>query len=346
MKTRAAILYKINEPLTIQEIEIPKLTAGQVLVKIAYSGVCRTQLNEMQGLKGEDKFLPHTLGHEASGIVEEVGPQVNKVKAGDHVVATWIQGSGMNVPSVKYTGDKNKVINSGAISTFMERAIISENRLVKIPSEMSLRSAALLGCALPTGAGIVFNSLNGQNFNSIAIFGIGGIGLSAIIAAKAKEIPCIVAIDVKDEKLDQACELGATHIVNAWQADPVAEVMKITENKGVDCSIECAGNKEAMEAAFKITRYNGGLCVLAGNLRHGETISIDPMDLIRGKKLIGTWGGETNPDEDIPFYASQYLSGKLQLDKLITHEYTLDEMNTACEDLAQRRLGRAVVRMY
>ena len=151
MKTRAAILYKINEPLTIQEIEIPKLTAGQVLVKIAYSGVCRTQLNEMQGLKGEDKFLPHTLGHEASGIVEEVGPQVNKVKAGDHVVATWIQGSGMNVPSVKYTGDKNKVINSGAISTFMERAIISENRLVKIPSEMSLRSAALLGCALLQG---------------------------------------------------------------------------------------------------------------------------------------------------------------------------------------------------
>src|ERR1700690_1240996 len=137
MKTNAAILYRINKPLVIEAIEIPRLSAGQVLVKIAYSGICRSQINEIKGLKGEDKFLPHTLGHEGSGIVEEIGAGVLKVKPGDHVVATWIQGSGMNVPSSQYKNNKNIAINSGAISTFMERSIISENRLVKIPPEMS-----------------------------------------------------------------------------------------------------------------------------------------------------------------------------------------------------------------
>jgi S-(hydroxymethyl)glutathione dehydrogenase/alcohol dehydrogenase len=227
----------------------------------------------------------------------------------------------------------------------MERAIISENRLVKIPAEISLRSAALLGCALPTGAGIVLNKLKYNSIKSIAIFGVGGIGLSAILAAQTAELPCIIAIDVVDDKLSQAKNLGATHIVNSKQIDAVAEVMKITENKGVDLAIECAGSKQTMEAAFRVTRYNGGSCVLAGNLRHGETIAIDPMDLIRGKKLSGSWGGDTDPDHDIPIYASQYMSGKLKLDQLITHEYKLDQINTACKDLEEKRLGRAVVNM-
>src|ERR1700692_3777356 len=145
MKTKAAILYQVNKPLVLEEIEIPRLVHGQVLVKIIYSGLCHTQIDEIKGLKGEDKFLPHTLGHEGSGIVEDTGSGVTKVKTGDHVVATWIQGTGAHVPSTTYIHSRDKTINSGAISTFMDRAVISENRLVKIPAEMPLRSAALLG---------------------------------------------------------------------------------------------------------------------------------------------------------------------------------------------------------
>ena len=158
MKTKAAVLYETNKPLVIEEVEIPKLKDGQVLVKVLFSGVCGSQLNEIKGLKGEDKYLPHLLGHEGSGIVEEVGSKVTKVKKGDYVVLCWIKGSGLDAPSCQYTKDNIK-INSGAITTFNQYSIISENRLFKIPKEVPPYVAALLGCAIPTGAGIIKNEI-------------------------------------------------------------------------------------------------------------------------------------------------------------------------------------------
>src|ERR1700733_5747059 len=152
MKTEAAILSKLNTPLEIWEIEIPRLLPGQVLVKMAYSGLCHSQLNEIKGLKGEDKFLPHTLGHEGSGIVESIGANVTKVKSGDPVVLTWLKGSGAEVLGTQYLS-KHGTVNSGPISTFLSYAIISENRVVQIQRHMPLKEAALLGCAIPTGAG-------------------------------------------------------------------------------------------------------------------------------------------------------------------------------------------------
>ena len=151
MKSKAALLTKIGMPLQIVELDLPELKPGQVLVKVEFSGICHTQLNEIRGRKGEDKFLPHTLGHEGSGIVEAVGPEVRKVRAGETVVLTWIQGEGMNVPSAQYLMSDGSKVNSGAISTFMDYAVISENRVVPVKKGMSLRELPLLGCAIPTG---------------------------------------------------------------------------------------------------------------------------------------------------------------------------------------------------
>ncbi len=343
MKTRAAILSQINQPLEIDELIIPELKCGQVLVKIAYSGVCHSQLNEIRGLKGEDKFLPHTLGHEGSGIVMEVGADVQKVQAGDPVVLTWIKGSGLDIPATQYHRHDGSIVNSGAISTFMEYAVISENRLVSIPKEMPLKEATLLGCAIPTGAGIVMNTARVQPGNSVAVFGVGGIGLSAILAAKMIGASVIIAVDILEQKLIQAKEIGATHIINATHQDVLDTIQKITGGQGVDFAIEAAGQRETMETAFKSVKDRGGLSILAGNLPAGQKICIDPFDLIKGKRVIGTWGGETDPDRDIRNYVDNFLSEKLNLKFFTSDICRLNKINDAVGDLASGKVNRPLI---
>ena len=344
MQTEAAVLFELNQPLRLLTLTIPDLKPGQVLVEVAYSGVCHSQLLEMRGKRGPDHFLPHTLGHEGSGTVLEVGPGITKVKPGDRVVLSWIKGSGANVPSLVYQSLEGP-INSGAISTFMRRTVTCENRITPIPPTMPLREAALLGCAIPTGAGIVLNTARVRAGNSVAVFGVGGIGLSAVLAANLVNATTIIAIDVFDEKLEQAHRVGASHQINARQQDPLATILEITCGRGVDYAIEAAGKRETMEAAFQAVRDSGGLCVLAGNLPHGERISLDPFDLIRGKRIVGSWGGETDPDRDIPRYAELHLSGVLRLDALTTRCYRLADINRALDDLEQGVVGRALIDM-
>ena len=274
MKTKAAVLCGINKELQIEELEIPQLKPGQVLVKIAYSGVCHSQLNEIKGLKGEDKFLPHTLGHEGSGVVEAISTGVKKVKEGDRVVLTWIKGNGAD---------------------------------------------------------------------TVAIFGIGGIGLSALLAAILKQASLIIAIDIFDNKLDSALQLGATHVINAKKQDILSEILRITDKQGVDYAIECAGIKESMDIAFSSVRDKGGTCIIVGNLPYKECISINPFDLIKGKNIIGTWGGETQPDRDIPIYVDLFLSGKFNLVKMIGQIYGLKDINRALYKLKEGCKGRILL---
>jgi S-(hydroxymethyl)glutathione dehydrogenase/alcohol dehydrogenase len=343
-QTDAAVLFELNKPLRLVTLEIPELKPGQVLVDVAYSGVCHSQLLEVHGKRGQDRFLPHTLGHEGSGTVLEVGSDVTKVKPGDRVVLSWIKGSGADVSSTIYQSSTGP-INSGAISTFMHQMVTCENRVTPIPDTMPLREAALLGCAIPTGAGIILNTARVRPGSSVAVFGVGGIGLSAVLAASLMNATVIIAVDVFDHKLEQARQIGATHVINAHRQDPLATILEITGGRGVDYSLEAIGRLETMETAFQSVRDNGGLCVLAGNLSHGERISLDPFDLIKGKRIVGTWGGESQPDRDIPLYVDLYMAGKLKLDMLITHEYRLEDINQALDDLEQGKVGRALVVM-
>lgn len=344
MKSLSAILESINQPLKIIELDTPSLNEGQVLVKIAYTGLCHSQLNEIQGKKGEDKFLPHTLGHEASGVVLEVGKGVTKVKPGDHVVASWIKGKGINAPTAQYLYGK-QIVNSGAISTFMTHAVISENRLIPIDKNLPLKYAALLGCALPTGIGIIINTLKLRPGSSIAIFGLGGIGMSALIGAKLMYASEIIAIDVMEDKLNLAQKLGATHTINAKENNVFEKVMQFTANQGVDYSVEAAGHPQAMEQAFKIIKNSSGLCVIAGNLQHNQTIQINPYELILGKKIIGTWGGESQIDRDVLLYSKLLKESKINLAPLISHEYKLTQINEAMNLLNEGKSIRCLINL-
>lgn len=342
--TNAAILVETGAPLQLIELRGPPPGPGQILVDVAYSGVCHSQLNEVRGRRGPDRYVPHTLGHEGSGVVVEIGAGVTKVRRGDHVVLSWIKGSGADVPSMRYTGPSGP-INSGAISTFMRRTLASENRITAISRDVPLREAALLGCAVPTGGGIVRNSAAIQPGQSIAVFGVGGIGAAAVMVAAAAGATPIIAVDVLEAKLGQARRLGATVTVNARESEPLRAILEATQGLGVDLSIEASGSPRVMEIAFRAARTGGGLCVVAGNPRPNEHMSIDPYDLIRGKRLLGSWGGDTVPDRDIPDYAGQFLAGTLPLGSMDLHDYALADINRALDDLEAGKVGRALIDM-
>jgi S-(hydroxymethyl)glutathione dehydrogenase / alcohol dehydrogenase len=341
VQTKAAILFQTGCPLELVDLTLPPLKPGQILVEIATSGICRSQLNEVRGIKGPDRYLPHTLGHEGAGTVLETSSGVYKVKPGDRVVLSWIKGSGAEVPSTVYQSGDGP-INSGAISTFMHNTITCENRVTPIPDSMPFPEAALLGCALPTGAGAVLNSAGIRPGNSVAVFGCGGVGLSAIAGAKLTNAYPVVAIDIFDHKLEQAKRIGASHTINAENEEPLVRLLALTGGKGFDCAIESAGVVQAMETAVEVI-HSKGIVVLTGNLPAKKKISLDPFDLIRGKRIVGTWGGETDPDSDIPKYVKMFQSGSLPLSKLITHTYTLSNINMALDDLASGNVGRALI---
>lgn len=343
MKTmNAAILFEQNQPLRIEAVSIPDLREGQILVKIHHSGVCHSQLNEIRGEKGPDKYLPHTLGHEGAGVVESIGEGVTKIKKGDHVVLSWIKSGGINAVAPEYYLGTQR-INSGQLSTFNEYTVTSENRITLIDKKMPLDKAALIGCAVATGMGSVFNDAKLNPGETIAVFGIGGIGLSAVHASAISKASIIIAVDVSLAKLEKARAMGATHIINANDRNIESRIQEITSGKGVDYAIEAAGRKLTMEEAFRSVRDNGGRTIIVGNLPQGEQISIDPFALICGKQISGSWGGSTNPDKDFPHYVDLYLSGTLRLDDIMTHRFQLKDINKAFELLEKGEIGRGII---
>lgn len=343
MKTKAAVLFEIDQPLQFLELETPSLQKGQVLVKILYTGICRSQINEIKGLKGKDNYLPHTLGHEGAGIVLECGEGVTKVKPGDPVIVTWIKGRGLDAAPIIYKGPQGEKINSGPISTFLEYGVIGENRLVPISPDFPLREASLFGCAIPTGAGIVLNDLKISPKSSVAIFGIGGIGASALLAASSQDPAQLIAIDAEDSKLEFAKQLGATHTINAKSNNVAHAIFELTNGQGVDFAIEAVGQKNVMEMAFKSVKDKGGLCALAGNVAKGICIECDPFDFIKGKKLIGSWGGGVDPDRDIPVFLEHFMKNRAKLESLVSQIFPLAEINQAIRLMEQQKAARILI---
>lgn len=340
---KAAILYELNKPLKIDNIKLSTLKRGQVLIKLAYSGVCHSQLMEARGKRGKDNFLPHLLGHEATGIVQDTGYDVSKVKIGDKVVLGWIKGEGINAEPAKYSNASGITINSGGVTTFNEYSIVSENRLVKLHNEVPFDIGVLFGCAIPTGAGIVINEIQPTDNSTIAIYGLGGIGLSALMATSIFNCSKIIAIDIEESKLALSKEFGATHTINSKTENILEKVLMITGGQGIDYAVEASGLVSVIELAFKSVKNSGGLCVFASHPKAGDVIKLDPFDLISGKQIKGSWGGSCNPDIDLPKFFQLYLNGKLPLEKLLDKRYTLEDINEALDDLEHRKVSRPLI---
>lgn len=342
---KAAILVEQKKPLVIDEVELPAdLSCGQVLVKVAYSGICGSQLGEIDGAKGPDAYLPHLLGHEASGHVIATAPGVKKVKTGDHVVLHWMKGSGIEADPPAYSWQGRRV-NAGWITTFNEYAIVAENRLTPIPEEVDGRIAALFGCAVTTGLGVVINNAQVKPGESVVVLGAGGVGLNVIQGAALVSAWPIIGIDLHDNRLALAREMGATHVLNAGACNLREEIRKIAGAAGVDVVVDNTGIPAMIELAYELTGPKGRV-VLVGVPKKGNTVSIYSLPLHFGKVLTGSHGGETNPTEDIPRYLRMLDAGKLSLERLITNDFPLERINDAIAMMRSGEMaGRCMVRM-
>jgi len=339
MKTIAAVLIKPKEDLKICHLEIPKLKAGQVLVKIHYSGVCGSQLNEIDGLKGPDYYLPHCLGHEASGEVMETGPEVTKVKPDDRVVLSWIAGSGKNVPSTRYKLG-SKFVNAGAVTTFMNYAVVSENRVSKLNGKLSFRDGALLGCAIPTAIGSLIHTAKVKKGESAIVFGLGGIGTAVMMAANALKLNPVFGLDCKAQRVLLAKNLDLS---NVFLNDSMEQELEKQKINGFDYAFVCAPSVEAMSLSLKYIRPRGGKSIIIGNAPKGQALTLDPGQFNLGKQLLGCWGGDCQPDKDFDSFSKLHLKGDFDFSKLIGKEYSLEKINQAISDLRSGLVLRPLI---
>lgn len=341
LTTQAAILTAQNAPLAVAEVGVPELAPGQVLVRVEASGICGKQIDEITGRQGPDKYIPHLLGHEGAGIVEKTGPSVRKVKPGDHVVMHWMKSTGTDSEPPRFTHD-GKSISAGWVTTFSRHTVASENRLTVIPKEVQFDVAALLGCAVTTGLGIVFNNAGLRPGDSIAVFGVGGVGNNVLQGARLVNAYPVIALDIHDWKEEQARRFGATHFINSRTQDPLAAIKALTGNAGVDAAVDLTGNTRVRETAYAATS-DKGITVFAGVPEAGERINIESFPLHFGRRVIGSHGGETRPEADIPRYIGLWKRGLLKLEEQITHRFPLSRVNEAVAVVRDGKAGRCII---
>ncbi|MFG1409680.1 zinc-dependent alcohol dehydrogenase family protein [Xanthobacter sp. VTT E-85241] len=373
MRIRAAVLraspverpYAVNKPLSIEIIELDPPGADEVLVKIAAAGLCHSDLSVING----DRLrpTPMVIGHECAGVVEEVGAGVSDLKRGDKVVMSFLPTCGHCMPCMEgraqlcepgHAANGRGTLLSGArrfhcddgaqpyhhsgVSAFAEYAVVSRRSVVKIDSDISLVEAALFGCAVMTGVGTVVNTCKVRPGDSVAVVGLGGVGLSSVLGAVACGATRIVAIDLAQDKLDLALELGATDAFLATDPDIVEKVKAATKG-GVDHAIEMAGSVRAFDLAYKITR-RGGKTATAGLANPNSQITLPPVNLVGEERTIhGSYMGSCVPSRDIPRFIALYERGKLPVNRLLSGTGPLEEINAAFDLLDQGKVVRHVI---
>jgi alcohol dehydrogenase len=373
MKMTAAVMYEQglkrpfaeSTPLKIETVDLDGPGEGEVLVQIAAAGLCHSDLSAIKGLR--PRAMPTVVGHEAAGIVRETGPSVSKFKAGDHVVMVFVASCGRcsyctsgrpNLCQSSWKARAEGTLQSGArrlhingkslnhysgISAFAEYAVVSETSIVKIPDDLPLTSAAIFGCAVITGVGAVLNTAKDVAGKSIAIVGLGGIGLSALLGAVLGRAKTIIAIDTKAAKLELAKQLGATHVLLATDPDCVAKVKEISDG-GVDYAMEMAGGIAAMTLAYAIGR-RGNTTICAGLPPHDATFPVRPAEMVSDERVIkGSYMGSSVPLRDIPRFAQAFMSGNLPVDRLLTDQLSFDQLNAGFDRLDDGEVVRQVLK--
>jgi len=342
---KAAVLETLNEPLVVADVELTPLSAGQVLVKNLVTGICGAQLQEMEGNKGNAKFVPHLLGHEACGIVEEVGAGVLKVKTGDKVVLHWRKGEGIESDFPRYIY-KGKEITSGKVTTFSEYSIVSENRVTPVPDDTPTELAALLGCALSTALGVIDGAAKVRYGERVIIIGSGGIGLNLIrYAVHAGAYP-VVAVDIVDKE-QLACGVGAHFFINR-KKNPLAQSLKsIAGITSADVIISTIGDKETIEESVPLLSGTGRY-VMVGQPKLGSSLELTNAAHFfegEGKVFMATQSGGFNPTVDIPRYLQMAKSGVLTTDGIITHRIKLDQINEGIDLVKSGKAGRILIEL-
>lgn len=356
---KAAMLRKVGEPLTIEEIAISKPGPREVLIKTAATGVCHSDLHFVKGLYPTP--MPIVLGHESAGIVEQVGSQVSYVKPGDHVITCLSVFCGhcehcltgnmarCSSPETSRGQDEDPRLSINDqplpqfanLSSFAEQILCHEHALVKIRDDMPLDRAAVIGCAVMTGAGAVFNTAKVEPGSTVAVIGCGGIGLSSINGADIAGAGRIIAIDISDSKLETARKFGATDVINASEVDPVKAVRELT-GRGVHYSFEAIGLKETAEQAFGMIT-TGGTATIMGMIPVGQKIELSGSSFLMEKRIQGSSMGSNRFRVDMPRLVDFYLSGKLHLDEMISKRIKLEQVNEAFEDMEAGAVARSVI---
>lgn len=359
---KAAVLNSAPGQLDIQDVDIDEPRAREVLIKTAAAGLCHSDLHFMEALYPH--AMPVIMGHESSGVVEAVGSMVTHVKPGDHVITCLSAFCGYceqclsghmslcenkNTHLIRQDGEPHRLSRDGEkvnqflhMSSFAEYMLIHEHALVKIREDMPLDKASLIGCGVTTGLGAVFRTAKVEPGSTVAVIGCGGIGLSAIQGARIAGANKIIAIDMVGAKLELAQELGATHVVNASDGDPVAEVKDISEG-GVHNSFEAVGLKVTAEQSFKMLR-SGGQATVIGMIPVGTMIEVHGPELLYEKKLTGSNMGSNQFRTDMPRYIDMYLDGRLNLDALMAKSITLDQINEGFAEMKTGAETRNIIR--
>ena len=367
IKSRAAVAFGPKQPLEVVEVDVEMPKAGEVLVKIVASGVCHTDAYTLSGEDPEGVF-PAILGHEGGGIVEAVGEGVTSLAVGDHVIPLYTaecrtckyctsgktnlcqavretQGKGlMPDGTTRFSYKGEPIYHYMGTSTFSEYTVVPEISLAKVPKEAPLEKVCLLGCGVTTGIGAVINTAKVEEGATVAIFGLGGIGLAAIIGAKMNKASRIIAIDINPSKFDIAKELGATDFVNPKDYDkPIQEVIVEMTDGGVDYSFECVGNVQLMRAALECCHKGWGESTIIGVAGAGQEISTRPFQLVTGRVWRGSAFGGVKGRTELPNYVEKAQNGEIPLDTFITHTMGLDEINEAFKLMEEGKSIRSVI---
>ena len=368
MKIKAAVAWGPNQPLKIETIDLEGPKKGEVLVKMVATGVCHTDAYTLSGDDPEGIF-PSVLGHEGGGIVEEVGEGVTTLKKGDHVIPLYVpeckecrfclsgktnlcqkirntQGKGLMPDGTsRFSKDGQPIFHYMGTSTFAEYSVIAEISLVKVNPDAPLDKVCLLGCGVTTGIGAVLNTAKVEKDATIAVFGLGGIGLSVIQGAVMAGAKRIIAVDINEDKFEIAKKLGATDFVNPKKYDkPIQEVIVEITDGGVDYSFECIGNVDLMNAALECCHKGWGESIIIGVAGGQDKITTRPFQLVTGRVWKGSAFGGVKGRTQLPGYVDKYLSGEINLDDMVTFTMPLEEINDAFKYMHEGKSIRSVVK--
>lgn len=366
MKTKAAVLYEAKTPLVIEELELDPPKEGEVLVKIGAAGICRSDWHYMHGAASMP--LPAVLGHEGSGVVQEVGPGVTSVKPGDPVILSFVSRCGkchfctigrpnlcdvhMSTSTTMMDGTYRlhkggtDITPMAKLACFSQYSVVPEVSCVPCPMELGLDKAAVIGCCVTTGVGAAVNAARVEPGATVAVVGCGGVGLNVIMGARLAGARQIIAVDISEGALEFAMQFGATHAVNPRQQDGPGRVKEITDGLGADYTFEVFGSSETVEMAYEMAR-KGGTVTVVGLTPDGDNPSIDAVSLVRHEKTLqGTYYGSARLQSDMPRMVDLYMNGQLDLDALITRSYHLDEINEAYDDLNSGGIGRGLITRF